>query len=297
MANETLPDKKKLSYIEGWTSVVINTVLFVIKYWAGLATGSVAIIADAWHTLSDSITSIILVLGARFAAKKPDKEHPFGHGKIEFIVSIIIGILLFIVGFNFTVESIKKLRARSVASYNTLAIIVFIVSVILKEGLSQFAFTLGKKADSKAIIADGWHHRSDAIASLLILVGMFFGNRMWWIDGVLGFAVSILIMQTAYSIIMDSSNMLLGRSNDKELEKEIKGTIKEICGDDHKMHHLHIHEYGQHKEATFHIKFPDNISLQQAHDVANKIETSLKHKHNIDATIHMENESDRKRDK
>jgi len=287
-------DKQKISYIEGWTSIVINTILFFFKYWAGLLTGSVAIIADAWHTLSDSITSLIVIFGAKLAAKKPDKEHPFGHGKVEFIVSIIIGVLLFVVGFNFIVESINKLKAHKFITYNTFAIIVFIISVVLKEGLSQFAFFLGKKSGSKAIIADGWHHRSDALASLLILVGIFFSKNFWWVDGVLGFIVSVLIIQTAYSIIVDSSNVLLGRSNDKETEGRIKTIIKDICGSDHKMHHLHIHEYGEHKEATFHIKFPDNTTIQEAHNTANKIENVLKHKHNIDATIHIENESDRK---
>ncbi len=290
-------DKQKASYIEGWTSIVINTILFVLKYWLGLLTASVAIIADAWHTLSDSITSLIVIFGAKLAAKKPDKEHPFGHGKVEFIISIIIGVLLFVVGFNFMVESINKLKEHKIITYNFLAVIIFMVSVVLKEGLSQFAFFLGKKVNSKAIIADGWHHRSDAIASFLILIGILFSKNFWWVDGVLGFIVSILIMQTAYSIIVDSSNVLLGRSNDKETEKNIKTIIKQVSGSDHKMHHLHVHEYGEHKEATFHIKFPDKTTIEEAHNMTNKIENALKHKHNIDATIHIENESDRKRDK
>lgn len=290
-------EKQKISYIEGWTSIVINTILFGLKYWAGLITGSVAIIADAWHTLSDSITSLIVILGAKIAAKKPDREHPFGHGKVEFIVSIIIGVLLFVVGFNFIVESIKKLKSHEIVTYNILAIVVFIVSVILKEGLFQFAIYFGKKYDAKAIIADAWHHRSDAIASFLILIGMFFSKNFWWVDGVLGFIVSILIIQTAYSIIVDSSNVLIGRSSDRKTEETIRNTIKDICGSDHKMHHLHIHEYGEHKEATFHIKFSDETTIEQAHNTADKIETALKRQHNIDATIHLENDSDGRREK
>jgi|DewCreStandDraft_4_1066084.scaffolds.fasta_scaffold08925_7 cation diffusion facilitator family transporter len=290
-------EKQKISYIEGWTSVAINTILFGLKYWAGLITGSVAIIADAWHTLSDSITSLIVILGAKIAAKKPDREHPFGHGKVEFIVSIIIGVLLFVVGFNFIVESIKKLKAHEIVTYNIFAILVFIISVILKEALFQFAMALGKKYDAKALIADAWHHRSDAIASLLILVGIFFSKNFWWVDGVLGFIVSILIIQTAYSIIVDSSNVLIGRSSDKKTEETIRNTIKDICGSDQKMHHLHIHEYGEHKEATFHIKFSDGTTIEQAHNTANKIETILKRQYNIDATIHLENDSDRRHEK
>ncbi|MCX8093504.1 MAG: cation diffusion facilitator family transporter [Candidatus Goldbacteria bacterium] len=290
-------EKQKLSYIEGWTSVVINTILFILKYWAGIITGSVAIVADAWHTLSDSLTSLLVIFGAKISVKKPDKEHPFGHGKVEFIIAVIIGVLLFVVGFNFIVESLKKLKEHEIISYNTFSVIVFVISVILKEGLFQFAIILGKKAESKAIVADAWHHRSDGIASLLILIGIFISNKIWWIDGVLGFMVSILIMQTAYSIIKDSSNILLGKEIDKSTEEKIRNTIKDICGTDQKMHHLHIHEYGEHKEATFHIKFPDETTIEQAHNTANKIENALKYKHNIDATIHLENESDRKRDK
>lgn len=288
-------NKQKISYIEGFVSITINIILFVLKYRAGLFAGSVAIIADAWHTLSDSITSLIVIFGSKIAAKKPDKEHPFGHGKVEFIISIIIGILLFVVGFNFIVESVKKLKANEIVLYNNFAIIVFIISVILKEGLAQFAFILGKNSDSKAIIADGWHHRSDALASFLILTGILLSKNFWWIDGVLGIIVSILIIQMAYSIIIDSSDILLGKGNDKKTEENIKETIKNICGSDHKMHHLHIHEYGEHKEATFHIKFPDDTTIETAHSIANKIENTLKHRYNIDATIHLENEGHRKR--
>lgn len=286
--------KKKLSYLEGGTSIAINTILFILKYWAGLLTGSVAIITDAYHTLSDSITSLVVILGSKLATKKPDKEHPFGHERVEYIVSIIIGALLVIVGFNFIVESIKKLKTQEIILYNNFAVIIFIISVILKEGLAQFAFIFGKKVDSKSIIADGWHHRSDAFASFLILIGILLSENFWWVDGVLGFIVSILIIQRAYSIIIDSSNILIGKNNDKDTEKKIKRTIKDICGSDRKMHHLHIHEYGMHKEATFHIKFPDNTTIEQAHNIASKIENALKQKHNINATIHMENESDRK---
>ena len=135
--------KKKsasLAYLEGWLSIVINVLLFGLKYWAGIVTHSVAIIADAWHSLSDSLSSIVLLVGVKTAAKPADKRHPFGHGRAELIASVIIGVLLAIVGFNFITEAISKLSKRETADFGTLAVVVVAVSVVLKEGIARFSF-------------------------------------------------------------------------------------------------------------------------------------------------------------
>ncbi len=113
MKNET----KKLSYIEGIGSIVINVILFILKYWVGIMTGSIAIIADAWHTLSDSLTSIVVILGAKISSKPADDNHPFGHGRAESVASIIIGVLLFIVGSNFLFDAIQRLKSKETAVF------------------------------------------------------------------------------------------------------------------------------------------------------------------------------------
>ena len=122
----------RLALWEGWLSIIINTLLFGIKYWVGITTASIAIIADAWHTLSDSFTSLVVLWGAKSSALPPDRKHPFGHGRIEVIASVIIGAILATVGLNFLIESIKRLANQEPAAFKPLAILVFAVSVILK---------------------------------------------------------------------------------------------------------------------------------------------------------------------
>ena len=180
---------ENLTFFEGWLSIGVNTVLFVLKYWAGITTGSIAIIADAWHTLSDSISSIIVILGDKVKKKPADAKHPFGHGRAELIATLLIGVFLAIVAFTFLSESINRLQNHRSITYSTLALSIIILSVILKELLAQFSQWAGKKINSSVLYADAWHHRSDAIASALILVGIILAPYFWWIDGVLGIIV------------------------------------------------------------------------------------------------------------
>jgi cation diffusion facilitator family transporter len=278
----------KAGYLEGWISLIVNSLLFVLKFWAGVVTGSVAMIADAWHTLSDSITSIVMIIGFKLSAKPADREHPFGHGRFELISALIIGVLLAVVGFSFLVDSIGKLSDHKSVVFGKLAIIVTAISVVVKEALAQFAFRLGKKVNSPSIKADGWHHRSDAISSVIILVGIFFGEKFWWMDGVLGIMVAILIFYSAYEIIKETLNPLLGEKADNKLEEKIRGIASEISNKNLNIHHLRVHQYGQHNEVTFHIELPSDIFLIDAHDVANKLENRILNETGFYSTIHME---------
>ena len=281
-------NSNKLSYFEGWLSIIVNVLLFCLKYWAGVVTGSTAILADAWHTLSDSISSIIVLIGTKVSSKPADKEHPFGYGRAELIASIIIGMLIAIIAFSFLEESISKLRDHNSVIFGTLAITVILISIILKEALAQYAFWAGNKRGSNVLKADGWHHRSDAISSVIILVGIFFSTYFWWIDGVLGIIVTLLLFYATYQILRDSVNPLLGREPDEALLKKVIEICKKFGGDEITAHHFHIHEYGHHIELTFHINLPKLMSLEEAHTIASKIEDCIRNKLDIESTIHTE---------
>ena len=142
-------NRKKAQIFEGWLSIIVNALLFVVKYWVGLVTGSVALMADAWHTMSDSLTSIIVVFSARLASKKPDKEHPFGHGRWELISTLIIGCILGFIGYEFLADSVNRFQNRETVSYGTLAIVVTAVSILIKEALAQVAFYIGRKTNNR----------------------------------------------------------------------------------------------------------------------------------------------------
>ncbi|MDG5799382.1 cation diffusion facilitator family transporter [Marinilabiliaceae bacterium ANBcel2] len=274
-----------------WLSVFFNIFLFIIKLWAGLISGSVALLADAWHTLSDSVSSLAVFIGIKVAKKPADKNHPYGHGRAEVIASLVVGILLAVVGFNFLVESIVRLRSHEVAYYGNIAIIVTIISIVVKEIMARYSIYVGKFFNYNSLVADGWHHRIDSISSIIILLGIFLGNYFWWIDGVLGILISLFIFYTTWYIMRDSLSVLIGKGIDKSLKEKVKGYGKLVIEDiDLKPHHFKIHHYGNHTELSFHIVLPGNYSLYKAHDIAKMYEDMVEEELGMVVTIHVDAE-------
>nr|WP_321454143.1 cation diffusion facilitator family transporter [uncultured Carboxylicivirga sp.] len=280
--------ENKSGIIATYSSILLNVALFGIKFWAGVVSGSVAIIADAWHTLSDSISSVAVLIGLKISAKPADDEHPYGHGRAEIIASLLVGILLAIIGFSFLMESIVKLQSHEEVVFGKVALIVTIISAIVKEIMAQYSITIGKRTKSRSMIADGWHHRSDAISSAIILIGILLGNYFWWIDGLLGICVSLLLFQTTYSILKDNISHLLGESIEDDLRTEIVDLANQVSKYDVQPHHFLIHHYGNHTEMTFHINLPGSICLDEAHDIGTAYEELIKKNHGIEATVHID---------
>ncbi len=281
-------NNNRLAFIEGWISVIVNTLLFVLKYWAGMVTGSVAIIADAWHTLSDSVTSIIVIVGAKASNKPPDKKHPFGHGRSEIIGSIVIGVLLAVVAFDFILESVNKLKGGETTNFGTIALVVTIISILMKEGMAQYAFWGARRTNSKSLKADGWHHRSDAFSSGIILIGIFLGPYLWWMDGAMGIIIACLLFYGTYQILKDAIGTLLGEDIDQELITKVKKMAIQCYQSDLNLHHFHLHNYGNHQELTCHIKLDGKLSLAESHEIATLLEKKIKAELDITSTIHIE---------
>jgi len=283
-------DKQKQKIIdrEGRYSVILNTLLFGLKFWAGIVTGSIALMADAWHTLSDSLSSLIMILGMKLSRREPDPDHPFGHERYELIASLAIGILLSVVAFDFLVESIKKMFTETQVVFGPLAITVTIISIITKELLARYSFWGAKQTGVQVLKAEAWHHRSDAISSAVILIGILLGPYIPLVDELLGLVVSGLLFHAAYEVISDSVSPLLGHAPDARLialvtQICVKHTDKD-CGP----HHFHIHEYGSHRELTFHIRLAASKSVEEAHHEITRIEDEVMKQLDINATIHME---------
>lgn len=281
-------DKNKAGYIEGVVSILVNTGLFGLKLWAGIVSGSIALTADAWHTLSDSLSSIIVIFGIKLSSRKPDKEHPFGHGRWEQIAAIFIGFLLALIAFDFFKDSIIQFKTKESANFGILAIVVTIISILVKEGLAQYAFFVARKTNNLAVKADGWHHRTDALSSVIVLIGIFFSDRFWWIDSVLGIIVAGMLFYAAFEIIKEAINKLLGEEPTKELIKKIENLIKSNYNENVFPHHYHIHNYVSNQELTFHIKVDNKMDVISAHDIATNIENLIKKDLNIMSTIHIE---------
>jgi cation diffusion facilitator family transporter len=154
--------------------------------------------------------------------------------------------------------------------------------------LAQFSFWAGKQIDSASLIADGWHHRSDAIAAALIVIGGLFSPYVWWIDGVLGLMISILILKAAFDTFRQTSNILLGEEVTIHIETKIKEIVCDTIGDEYVAHHFHCHNYLKHKEVTFHVYCPQNESLEKVHDKVDKVERVIRERLMVEATIHPE---------
>lgn len=281
-------DKTKAGYLEGIISVIANSILFILKFWAGVVTGSIALTADAWHTLSDSLSSIIVIVAVKLSSKKPDTENPFGHGRWEQIAALFIAFLLGIIAFDFLKDSLTQFKNQESTEFGTIAIVVTIISIVVKEALAQYAFHIGRKTENVSIKADGWHHRTDALSSVVVLVGILFAKQFWWVDSVLGAIISIMLFYATYQIAKEAVNKLLGEKPGSELIEKIKDSLQQYDLENMQLHHFHIHNYVGHQELTFHIKLRNDLSIEEGHRIATDIENIIEEKFGIVSTIHVE---------
>jgi len=281
-------DKTRSGYLEGVISVIVNSLLFVLKFWAGMVTGSIALTADAWHTLSDSFSSIIVIVAVKLSSKKPDTEHPFGHGRWEQIAALFIAFLLGIIAFDFLRDSFTQFKNHESTEFGTIAIVVTIISIVAKEALAQYAFYIGRKTENVSIKADGWHHRTDALSSVVVLIGILFAKQIWWIDSALGAIISLMLFYATYQIAKEAINKLLGEKPSSELIEKISNSIQQYDTENIQLHHFHIHNYVGHQELTFHIKLRNDLSIEEGHRIATEIENIIEDKFGIISTIHVE---------
>lgn len=283
------PDKRAgLGYKEGGISLILNLLLFALKLYAGMISASVALVADAWHTLSDSLTSVMVIVGIRLSFRKPDEKHPFGHGRWEQLSALAIALMLVLVGVEFVRDSCVKLRGHETADFGWVAYVVTLVSVLVKEGLARYAFYVGRITGNASVKADAWHHRSDALSSLVVLAGLVFGRYFWWIDAVLGMMVSLMLFYVAIGIVRGAINKILGERPSEVLVEKVMRIVCTEMGERACPHHFHIHEYGAHTEFTFHVKVPGEETVREAHAKATLVEQKIRQEMHIETTIHVE---------
>jgi cation diffusion facilitator family transporter len=283
--------RAKYGYLEGIVSIIGNTVLFFIKLFFGIFINSIALIADSVHTLSDSGTSGVVILGFKMSKKPPDKEHPFGHGRVEYIATLIIAVLLIVIGIGFIEQSAVRLlnpQELENSKYALMIGIIIIVSALIKEFLAQFSYAIGKKIKSDVLIADAWHHRSDAIASVAVglgIIGSYYGFPM--LDPIFGVIVSIIIIYVGVDLIRKTSNLLIGTEPDSEIVSKVKKIIDPMDGvDDYDS--ISIHDYGTSKVISMQVSVENDLTLDQAHEIANNIENKIRDKMNLATIIHLE---------
>jgi cation diffusion facilitator family transporter len=166
--------------------------------------------------------------------------------------------------------------------------VVTIISIVVKEALAQYAFYIGRKTENVSVKADGWHHRTDALSSVVVLVGILFAKQFWWVDSVLGAIISLMLFYATYQIAKEAINKLLGEKPSSELIEKIRNSIQQNDLENIQLHHFHIHNYVGHQELTFHIKLRNDLSIEEGHRIATEIENNIQEKFGIVSTIHIE---------
>ena len=262
---------------------IVNFLLLVFKFFAGIAGHSAAMLADAVHSLSDFITDIVVIVFVRIAGKPEDKGHDYGHGKYETLATAIIGLLLLCVGFGIFLNGASSiytfLRGGQLESPGVVALVAALVSIVSKEILYQYTVIQGKKLNSQAVIANAWHHRSDALSSIGTAIGIggaiLLGDHWRVLDPVAAVVVSFFIMKVSVRLLIPCVDELLEKSLPEDVEKEIEQTVLSFPGVS-QPHHLRTRRIGNYYAIELHVRMDGKITLEEAHSTATAIENKLK---------------------
>lgn len=276
-------DREKKAARVTWVGFFTNLILSAAKIVAGVVGRSSAMVADGIHSLSDFVTDFIVIIFIKISAKNEDSDHPYGHGKFETFATMLISFALFIVAigifYSGSVKIYEVLNGRTIERPTYLALVMAAVSIVVKEGLYWYTIIIGRKIDSPAVIANGWHHRSDAFSSIGTLIGisgaMFLGERWRILDPITSVIVGIFIIDVAYKLARPSIQELLEMSLPQEIEHKIEQKIQATPGVI-TFHHLRTRKNGNAFIIDMHIKVDARSSIVEAHDIATHVENNLK---------------------
>ena len=273
----------------GAVGIFLNVLLFAAKYLAGTLTGSIAIVADAFNNLSDAGSSIITLLGFKLAAKKPDRDHPYGHGRFECIAGLVVSFVILMMGFDLAKSSVSKIFHPEAVDFSILSICILTGSILVKLYMALYNRAVGKRISSAAVLATATDSLSDVCATTMVLaatlIARFTGVN---IDGWAGAIVSLVILWAGYNAAKDTIDPLLGQAPDPEFVQRIADIVNrypEVVG----IHDLAVHDYGAGRVMiSLHAEVPSSGDIMALHDVIDTIERDLQEELNCSAVIHMD---------
>ena len=280
--------RSKYGILEGWLSVFINLILGVLKIIVAIIIGSISLLADGIHSVSDMVTSFIVIASFYLGRKPSDEEHPFGHGRIEQIAALIMAVLIGVGGVELIKSGFDRIVDPQPVQMSITAIILLTLTIISKEILSRISKYYGEKIHSTALEADSWHHRTDAISSILVIIAIIVSQIGFSVvDGIVGILIGIFIIYAGIDIARRTSLRLLGTQPSKELLNQVEsiafGTENVLA-----FHDMICHEYGTQMVISFHLEVPSHLKLSEAHTIADKIEKKILNELNIQATVHLD---------
>ena len=281
--------RQRCGVASGGIGIALNLLLFLGKLTAGLVTASIAITADAFNNLSDAAASAVTLMGFRLAGQKADEEHPFGHGRMEYLAGLAVSMLILMVGVELAKSSVQKILSPEPAVLSALSAGILAGSIAVKLWMFFFNRGLARRIQSAALSAAAADSMSDACATGVLLLGLAAGHCFHLpLDGWLGLAAALFILRTGWGAARDTVDPLLGRPMDRELAADIDRIVlghDDILG----IHDLIYHDYGPGRAMmTLHAEVPADGNLLELHDVIDHIERELKAKHHVETCIHMD---------
>lgn len=275
--------------LTGIVGIVTNTLLFIIKLSVGLLSNSVSILADAFNNLSDAASSIITIIGFKMANKPADAEHPFGHGRIEYITAMIVSFMVMLVGIQFVKTSFQKIINPTLVTFELLPFILLLISIGFKFWLSKFNKSIGNKINSSTLKATATDAMGDVFTSTTVVISFLISKFTTLpIDGYIGIIVALAIVYSGFSLIKETLSPLLGEPPDPVLVSDITDMVMSydnITG----IHDLIVHNYGPGRiMASIHAEIPSNIDIMEIHNIIDTAEREISKKLNIYLVIHMD---------
>ncbi len=281
--------REKVGRVAGMVGIATNLLLFLFKFLAGIFSHSLAIMADAVNNLTDSGSSVIMLVGFKLAGKPADEKHPFGHARIEYLCGVIVSFIVLFLGIQLGRSSIEKIFAPEETQYGLWALLTLLLSIGIKLWQYLFYRRVGKKIHSEALIATSGDSRNDAVTTAVVLLGALI-TRIWgWnLDGYLGLAVAVFILVSGVKLIVETGNPLLGVAPEKELVEDIYQTIlsyEGVIG----IHDLTVHNYGVGRcFASVHCEVPAEEDILKSHDIIDNIERDFEENKGIHLVIHLD---------
>ncbi len=272
-----------------WLSIVGNIILSLAKLAVGFLYSSIALVSDGVHSLSDVLTSVVGYFGIRVSSRPPDKSHPFGHSRFEPLVAFLIAEALLVVAYEIGRDAFFRLRHEIPLDVNGLMLGVAVVSILAKEGMFRYSAHVGRKLNSQILIADAYHHRSDALSSLAVLVGLVaqrFGFEYG--DSLAGLVVVIFLLKVSFDIILQNVGYLTGQAPSFEVCEEIRNRalgVPNVLG----VHDLRAHYVGNRLHVELHIEVPPELTLRGAHDISHEVKKRIEELPEVEvAFVHVD---------
>ncbi len=288
---DNITDQKRYAYgtLAGATGIGCNILLCIAKLLIGLLSSSVAIIADAFNNLSDAGSSVVTLFGFKLSAAPPDKEHPFGHGRMEYLSALAVAALIIVAGFELATSAIEKILTPALPAFNGVTLIILAVAIVVKLWMAFFYRNIGKKIDSDALLASYADSRNDVICTTLVLITSLISWRFQIVlDGYVGIAVAAFVLWSGFSVMKETVSPLLGQSPDPKLVEGITKTVLSFDGVTG-IHDLIVHNYGPGRViVSLHAEVPCHVDMMKSHDTIDLIERELMEKYHVMACIHMD---------